>query len=353
MNRVFHTEESAWSSWISKNGLAVLAYSYVVGALVLTNLIHGPLRILLAAPLLSFLPGYAVLDALFPTAHSTTRNGSGRLVVEGVSWGARVAIAVGLSIVLLPLLVVLLGMSGIPLTTTPITVALVAVVTIGITIGSYRRIRTGTEAGYRVPTERWRTELSDATGGSNSRIDSILTIVLIIVVVLAMTGFAYGLAAPDRSASYSEVALLNQQGDALVAGNYPGDVTQGAPLNVTMTIKNQEGVDTTYTVLVVLERVRTQGDDVQVLERQQLDRREVTLANGETRREPFTVKPNMLGEDLRLSFLVVEGNTPKTIDPSTADHHLFLWLDVSATDTQNQYRGDAASTLDSPTPGTP
>lgn len=352
MNRVFHTEESAWSSWISKNGLAVLAYSYVVGALVLTNLIHGPLRILLAAPLISFLPGYAVLDALFPTAHSTTRNGSGRLVLEGVSWGARVAIAVGLSIVLLPLLVVLLGMSGVPLTTTPITVALVAVVTIGITIGSYRRIRTGTEAGYRVPTDRWRAELSGATD-SNSRIDTILTVVLVLVVVLAMTGFAYGLAAPDRGASYSEVALLDQQGEALVAGNYPSDVTQGGPVNVTMTIKNQEGVETTYTIVVVLERVRTQGDDVQVLERQQLDRRQVTLADGETRREPVTVKPNMLGEDLRLSFLVVEGTTPNTIDPSTADHHLFLWLDVSATDTQNQYRGDAASTLDSPTPGSP
>lgn len=322
----------------------MLAYSYVVGGLVLANVLDGPLRIVLAAPLLGFLPGYAVLDALFPTVDSGCGAGERRRLSEGLSWGARVAVSVGLSIVLLPLLVVLLGTVGVALTTAPITLTLLVVVTVGITIGCYRRIRHGTADGYRVPTQRWRAELAAATTDADSRIDAALTIGLVLVVVLAMTGFAYGLAAPDRGESYTEVALLDQQGDELVAGNYPDTVTRGDPIDVTLTVENQEGVESVYTVLVVLERVRTTGDDADVLEREQLDRRMVTVADGDTLREQVSVEPTMLGDDLRLSVLVVEGDTPDTIDSSTADHHLYLWIDVSATpEPENENVGEPSS----------
>lgn len=344
MNRVFQAEESAWSSWLSRGRFVVLAYSYVVSGLVLANVLGGPLRIVLAAPLLGFLPGYAVLDALFPTVDSGGSAGESRRLSDELSWSARVAIAVGLSIVLLPLLVVLLGTSGVALTTTPLTLTLLVVVTVGITIGSYRRIRHGTAEGYRVPTQQWRAELSAATIEAESRIDAALTVGLILVVVLAMTGFAYGLAAPDRGSSYTEVALLDQQGDELVAGNYPDTVTRGEPIDVTLTVENQEGVETEYTVLFVLERVRTAGDDADVLERERLDRRTVTVADGETLREQISVEPTMLGNDLRLSVLVVEGETPSVIDSSTADHHLYLWIDVSATpEPENENVGEPSS----------
>lgn len=339
MNRVFHHEGAA-SSWRSTGAVLVLAYAIVVGGLVVANVIHGPLRVILTAPLLGFLPGYAVLDALFPTRAPTTGVESGDRSRDGLAWGERTALAVGLSVVVLIILVVLLGSLGVPLTTAPLTAALGLLVTAGIAVGSFRRLRHGTGEEYEFPTARWRAEIRAATVDASSGLDAALAIVLAITIVLAMTGFAFALAAPDRGANYSEVALLNEQGGELVAGGYPETVTQGEPVDLTLTIENQEGAETTYTVHVVLERVRTTDGAAQVVERESLDQRTVTVADGKTAREPLSVEPTMLGDDLRLSVLVVEGDASEQVTPSTADHQLYLWLDVR----QSTKSADAAAT---------
>lgn len=347
MNRVFHHDGTA-SSWRSIGALLVLAYAIVVGGLVVANVVHGPLRVVLTAPLLGFLPGYAVLDALFPTRAPSTGVESGDRGHEGLAWGARAALAVGLSVVVVVILVVILGSLGVPLTTAPLTAALVLLVTAGIAVGSFRRLRhgTGEESGF--PTGRWRAEIRAATIDANSGLDAALAIALAVTIVLAMTGFAFALAAPDRGASYSEVALLDEQGDELVAGGYPETVAQGEPVNLTLTIENQEGVETTYTGHVVLERVRTTDDGAQVVERQSLDQRTVTVADGETARESLSVEPTMLGDDLRLSVLVVEGDSLERVDSSTADHYLYLWLDVQPSNESAALVGaDAPSNRDS------
>lgn len=338
MNRVFH-HEGATSSWRSTGALLVLAYAIVVGGLVVANVVHGPLRTVLTAPLLGFLPGYALLDALFPTRAPTTGAESGDRGHDGLAWGARAALAVGLSVVVVVILVVAVGSLGVPLTTAPLTAALVLLVTAGIAVGSFRRLRHGTGEEYGLPIGRWRAEIRAATIDANSGLDAALAIALAVTIVLAMTGFAFALAAPDRGASYSEVALLTGQGDELVAGGYPETVAQGEPVDLTLTIENQEGVETTYTVHVVLERVRTTDDAVQVVERESLDRRTVTVADGETARESLSLEPTMLGDDLRLNVLVVEGDASERVDPSTADHQLYLWLDVR----QNAASADMAA----------
>ena len=347
MNRVFHHDGTA-SSWRSTGGILVLAYAIVVGGLVVAGVLHGPLRVVLTAPLLGFLPGYAVLDALFPTRTPTTGVASGERGDDGLVWGVRAALAVGLSVVVVVILVVILGSLGVPLKTAPLTAALVLLVTAGIAVGSFRRLRRGAGEEYGFPTGRWRAEIRAATIDAQSGLDAALAIALAVTIVLAMTGFAFALAAPDRSANYSEVALLDAQGDELVAGNYPNAVTQGEPVDFTLTIENQEGAEQTYTVHVVLERVRTTDGAVQILERESLDRRTVTVSDGETARESLSVEPTMLGNDLRLNVLIFEGDAPEQVDPSTADHQLYLWLDVRPnTESVNHGAEDATAKRES------
>lgn len=334
-------DESARAS--VRGPLLVLAYVSIVSILAVTNVLDGPLRIVLVAPILVFVPGYALLFALFPR---TAPYGDvlGGAPGPRLAWIERGAVAVALSVVVLVLLVLALGGFGVPLATAPITLAIFLVTVFGLGVGTIRRANRPGSGGL-VPLDRWRTEFADATVGAESGVDAALTLVLLLVVVLALTGLVYGLAAPDRSPSYTEVALLDRQGDALTASDYPTNVTRGSPVEVALTVENREGVPMEYTVLIAIERVRTTGDDAAVLERATLERRTLAVDDGATRTEDLSPRPELLGTDLRLSVYVVEGDPPDRIDAATADHHLYLWLDVEAPTGNQTARSGALSSV--------
>jgi len=123
--------------------------------------------------------------------------------------------------------------------------------------------------------------------------------------------------------------LLADDGGQLVAGNYSTDLTQGEETEFTLTVENQEGSETNYTAVAVLERVETDNGSVTVLERSELDRASLSVPDNETAEQALTVSPEMLGEDMRLNVLVYEGEPPAQVTPETADNHLFVWVDVT------------------------
>lgn len=291
------------------------------------------LRPLLALPLLFFVPGYALLGVLFPrrgATHAGEELAAGDSPVDGaqIDLPERLALSVGASVALLPLVGLALTLGGWPLTPSTAVHALGGFAVVATAVGWLRRWRLPPEARFRVPYDRWieRGRAALATSGR----DAMLNVVLATSVVLAAGGFAYALAVPNDGEAYTDFAVLSEDesGD-LVAANYPSELTAGESTDLVVSIENREGETVEYTVVVALERVDTGGEEVTVLEREHLERFSTTVQPGETVHEHHEVTPTMAGEDLRLSYYLYRGDAPTEPSAESAYRHLYLWIDVT------------------------
>ncbi|MXR19624.1 DUF1616 domain-containing protein [Halobacterium sp. PCN9] len=241
------------------------------------------------------------------------------------------SLAVGTSLVVLVLSAIGLSLAGVPFQTTEVTTTVVALTAAPALVGVARRQRLPAGERFAVPLSAVADRIRAGTVEA-APVDAALNVALAIAVVVAASTLAVGFAAPDSGEAYTEVALLTDEGDELVAGDYTTAVQRGENVTTTLTVENQEGESTTYTSVVVLERLDTDTDETVVLEREELTRVDVDAADGETVREALSVQPAMLGDDLRLSVYVYEGDAPASATADTAPHHLYIWLDVQRPD---------------------
>jgi uncharacterized membrane protein len=311
-----------------------LAYALSAGFLVLAGFVDGPVRVLLAGPLLFFLPGYAVVSALFPAEPPDSDRDGAVLTASvlrrpGVEWVERVALSVAVSVVVLVLLAVVLSLVGSSFAAAPLVTVVVAVTAIGALVAGGRRARVAPSDRVTVPVDRWHGEARAATVDADSGVDAVLNVALALAVVVAVAALAVGLAAPQSGESYTEVALLTESDGELIAGDYPTEMTAGEPASFTLAVENQEGTATDYTAVVVLQRVQTDGESVTVLERNELSRESLSVEDGERVERQVSVTPELLGDDLRLRVLVYAGEPPANPTGETATEHLTLWVDVS------------------------
>lgn len=315
----------------------VVAYTGLASLVLALGVADGPIRILLAAPLVGFLPGYALLSALFP-GEPPTESGLaiGRVrETDGLGWFVRCSLALPATIALLPLVAIGLAAAGVGFSTWSVVATLAAIIVVLMGVGTLRRRRLRTPHRYDVPLSRWRKELNpgpdaDSTGG---RFDAAGRVFLALVVVVAVAALGVGLAMPVDGESYTEAGLLTPTESGAVAGEYPETVPAGEELDLIVTLENHLGSDTRYEAVVVLDRVRVSNDgqDVTVLERAELTRFDQTVADGTTAERPVTVAPEMIGTDLRLSVFVYEGAAPESPSVESADEHLYIWFDVTGT----------------------
>jgi len=316
-----------------------VAYALAVGGLAAGGVVDGPLRVLLAGPLLFVFPGYAVVAALFPgeppSRPSEERRGAvlaERLRRPGVEWVERGALAVGTSFVLLVVLALVLSLVGPSFAAAPLVTAVVAVTVAAGLVGGARRARLPPTERATLPVRAWTRELRAATVDADSGVDAALNVALAGALVVALAALAVGLAAPQTGETYTEAALATGSGEDLTAGGYATDLTAGERATYTLTVENREGAPTDYVAVAVLQRVRTDGGAATVLEQRELDRLSLSVAAGETAERELSVTPETLGEDLRLRVLVYDGEPPANPSAATATEHLTLWVDVSAPD---------------------
>jgi len=81
--------------------------------------------------------------------------------------------------------------------------------------------------------------------------------------------------------------------------------------------------------VVVVERVRTDGESVDVLEREEIARHSLSISDGATRTQDLNATPDIIGDRLRLSVFLFQGDVPDTPTAANADERLFLWIDVN------------------------
>jgi len=315
---------------------AALTASAVAATLV-PFLADTPLRAVLGFGFVLFVPGYALVSALFPGSAAAGRGNdnaaTGREAAPGGA--ARAALAVLTSVVLAALVGGSLSLVG-GLGPTPAVVTLAAVTLLAVGVAVRRRRALPPEERFAVPFGPWVSAARTALFHPETRGDAALNVLLAVVVVVAVGGTVYATAVPGDRERFTEFYLLAEDADGdLVAAGYPTEFTAGEPRSQYVGLTNREGETVSYTVLVQLQRVTVTNDSIRVREREPLRRFTPEVADGESWRRNHTVAPTMTGDRLRLTYLLYRGVPPAEPTLENAYEHVYTWVNVSATNASN------------------
>lgn len=296
-------------------------------------------RFVFGAIMLFFLPGYATVAALFPARSSPearlddgSRWSRRRSIRDGtIGYAERAALSVGTSVTALVLAGLVLAVTPWGLALDSLLALLNGLIVVGMFAAIVRRRRLPAERRFRLPVRQWLARAQASITGERSRVEMVVALFLAVAIVAAMSSLTYALAAPTDGESYTDFYLVTEDGTSgeLTAADYPTDLVRGDSEPLTVGIENHEDRPMDYSVVVALQRVET-GEEMRVLEDRQLDRFEASVADGETWTDEYQVTPTIVGEDLRLVFLLYEDEPPEDPSQANADESLYLWVDVSS-----------------------
>jgi uncharacterized membrane protein len=256
----------------------------------------NPLRWVLGLAFVLFLPGYWLVNALFP----------GREDIDGIE---RVGLSLGLSVAWVSILALILDSLPWGLRLWPILGGELASITLFMSVALFRRLRLPVGDAFLPPPlqpRAWWNSLSPA----DRRIYKIIAGVL----ALALLAVAWVFLVPSPAEFMTEFYILGPEG---LAENYPREPAVGEPLSVTLGLTNLERADYNY-------RVEVWAVDPWESGRRQLvgQIQPFTLPVGGTFEYPITWSMPWVGDDQQVEFLLF-------MDDQTEPYRqLRLWLDV-------------------------
>ncbi|WP_276282386.1 DUF1616 domain-containing protein [Halorussus caseinilyticus] len=294
-------------------------------------------------------PGYALAAALFPERAETGADLSEdaprdddvfrRLRRGSVGGWERLALSVGLSLVVVPLVGVALNFTPFGIRLVPVVVSVGAFTAAASVFAAVRRWNLPPERRFRVPYREWYAEARAGLLGGETRTDRALNVALAVSLVLALGSVGYAVTSPKPSQQYTEFYLLSEADDGrLVADDYPTEFARGEGKPLTVGVTNREGERTNYTVVVELQRVAGGPNDSRVVERRDLHRFRVVLGPNETWHHRHTVEPTMTGPSLRLQYLLYRGSAPAEPRAASAYEETNLWVNVTREGAGNRSR---------------
>ncbi|HET7323032.1 MAG TPA: DUF1616 domain-containing protein [Halococcus sp.] len=318
--------------------IVLIIYTVVVGGFIVVGDLSSILRFVIGIPFLLFVPGYAVLAALFPGRPSrnagqvSSLSGMSRrftsmrsIQQRGVRWGERVALSFGLSLFIIPILALILDLTPFPFRTGPIVTVLVLFSLLFALGGVVRRLRLSRAERFAVPVGYWAEDFLD--GITDSPVDALLNIVLILAILVATASMTYALAVPKDAASYTGFSVGTQNNGQFTVHDYPDSFTVGEPQPLTARIENHERQPMDYTVVIQLQRTSDTGE---VLARDKLDQFSTpTIPENRTWQRQHTVTPTIAEDNLQLTYLLYKGDVPQNPTERNAYRSIHLTIDVS------------------------
>ena len=216
-----HFQEKPWDLYIS------LGYTAVMSGILL-GLGAGNLPAIL---LVLFVPGYVLVAALFPGK-------------KDIDWIERIALSLGLSIAVVPLLGLMLNYTPFGIRFAPV-VATIALFSglVGLA-AHWRRMRV--PAAERLSAT---LEIAKPAWEEHSFVDKALTVGLVASIIVAAGTLAYVIATPRPGERFTEFYILGPGGNA---SDYPTELNVSEPGSVIMGIVNHEAASVNYTVRVDL-----------------------------------------------------------------------------------------------------
>lgn len=328
--------------------VAVLAVVICTNAVVFLPLVReSPIRIVVGLAFVLFVPGYAFIAALFPeagepptaTPSDEDASATDSTVEEdpsfrdrGIDGIERVALSFGLSIAIVPLVGLALNFTPFGIRLVPILFSLSAFTLGTAAVAAVRRWELPADERFRVPYRDWIETGKREVFQPTSRVDAALNVALAVAVLLAVSSVVYAVAVPPQGEQFSEFYILTENDDGeLVADGYPDEFTAGDPEPIHVGIGNNEYETAEYTVVVQLQEVRGEGNESRVVERVEVDRFSTSVVHNDTwiERQDVTVSDELVGEELRLAFLLYVDEPPTESTRENAYRDLHLWVSVS------------------------
>lgn len=311
---------------IFPNDLRLVGISLVGSYLLVLFGQDGLLQTGLVAVLLCFLPGYVTVAALFPWHDHDAPLRRSEAGVR-LSLRERTAVSFGLSVAILPLLGLTLSALGVGFSTFAIlNMVGFYIVTVGV-VATVRRRRLPESDRFELPIGSWFDELNESLT-TGSLLDRTLTAALLCSIVLAGVVFVFALGSPVDGQTHTDFHLVTAEDGEYVSTGYPDEFVVGESAELAWGVHNSEGVETDYTVVIAQERVTQRDGELVRLETIELDRHEVTVADGERTMYEHEIYPTLIGEDLRVGYYLYRGDVSESPDTDEAYRSLHIWIDV-------------------------
>jgi len=315
----------------------VLVGWYVIAAAiaVVTGAVTGVARLAVGLPLAVFVPGYAFVTVLFPDGEVNRTETAKRRDLfssrqrSGIDEIERVALSVGLSVAIVPLVSAALVV-GPGLTFVSLAASLLGISAVGLVVGDVRRHRLPVDERYDprlyARVVRRKSQALESPGA----VDTALNVALACSVVVLVAAFGLAMFTPSNSAADTNIMLVTEnETGKYVAGEYDREVTADEPTPLVLGIENQEGERVEYDIVIALQRVSTEGSDPVVKETKVLDTFEQSVSANEMEYVNHTVRPDMTGEPLRLTYLVYKEEPSSELSTDAAYRYAYRWVTVS------------------------
>ena len=314
--------------------LTIIVVTFLLNVAVFAPLVRDtPVRIPIGLFFLLFVPGYALVAALFPEAEPSTTSVGGMPTLS-IDRFDRAGLSLGLSIAVVPILGLVLTLTPWGLTAVSFTVLLSACTVALAGVAAYRRLRLPETERFRVPYREW---VATARGGiveSDSKVDVALIVLLVVSIVLAFGSVAYAVGTTSHGETYSELYILMEDDDGeLVSDGYPTEFESGDSEEVVLGVANHERQAVNYTIVLVEQDVETTNNETIVHSQEELDWVSTQLSHNETWLHEHEIAPTMTGDEIRIAWLLYLGDdVPEDLSTDTADHFVHFWIDVEETE---------------------
>jgi len=216
-------------------GLAILAMAFIYVPPLSGTIARQALGIVVVL----FLPGYAVVSALFP----------GQGDIGGIE---RAVLSFAMSIAALPLAGLVLNYTPWGIRLDPLVVCVGILTVTGVLIASKRRLDIPAEGRFSPDLRGFYRSLSSDVFGDKTGFDKAMTVLLIIAIIIAIYTIFYFLSMPRPGEMYTEFYILGPDGKA---NNYPYNFVSGDNKTVIVGIANHELRNVTYDLAVGLDGV--------------------------------------------------------------------------------------------------
>jgi len=269
--------------------LALLAATAVLLATILL-LPGSPLRIVLGLPFVLFFPGYALIAALYPRKQD----------LDGIE---RLALSLGLSLAVVPLIGLVLNYTPWGIRLTPIVVSLTLFIAACALAAARQR-------GRLSPAERFPADVRPVIAALRAWPWGAIAASAAVMALVLFLGFHFGVLGGSKVGEpFTEFYVLGPGGKA---EGYPKRVFVGQPAQVILGVVNREGREARYAI-----SIRAGGDTLQRLG-------PILLRDGQTWEAPVTFALRRAGKRVKVEFLL-----QKDADPAPY-RSLHLWVEVRA-----------------------
>jgi uncharacterized membrane protein len=250
----------------------------------------SPVRIVLGLPFVLFFPGYVLVAALYPRRDD----------LDGVE---RVALSLGLSLAVVPLIGLVLNYTPWGIRLTPILVGLALFIVVCSVAAARGRMRLSA-------AERFPADIRPVLRAAGSLPWTGIAVATAVIGILLFAGFRFGVLGGSRvGESFTEFYVLGPGGKA---EGYPRRLLVGEPGQVILGVINHEGHPARYKVEIQADSDRLDSFGP------------IALKDGEKREDRVGISVGHPGKRVKIEFvLFMEG----VQEPY---RRLHLWVDVLA-----------------------